>query len=94
MDWVYLNPVFANIHPTGIAAKAPHPYAARLFIVYVLSKRGQEVIRGMNRIPDRIDTPPDQARLTENIKPAFAPAEVLDNFERYATMVQKIFRAR
>ena len=66
---MYLNPVFANIHPTGIAAKAPHPNAARLFIDFVLSKRGQEVIQGMNRIPDRIDTPPDQARLIENIKP-------------------------
>jgi ABC-type Fe3+ transport system substrate-binding protein len=81
---VYLNPVFANIHPTGIAAKAPHPNAARLFIDFVLSKRGQEVIRSMNRIPDRIDTPPQQARLIENIKPACAPIEVLENFERYA----------
>ena len=60
VDWVYLNPVFANIHPTGVAAKAPHPNAARLFIDFVLSKRGQELIRGMNRIPDRIDTPPGQ----------------------------------
>jgi len=94
VDWVYLNPVFANIHPTGIAAKAPHPNAARLFIDFVLSKRGQEVIRGMNRIPDRIDTPPDQARLTENIKPAFAPAEVLDNFERYAKLFHEIFGGR
>ena len=63
VDWVYLNPVFANIHPTGISAKAPHPNAARVFIDFVLSKRGQEVIRSMNRIPDRIDTPPDHARL-------------------------------
>jgi len=94
VDWVYLNPVFANIHPTGIAAKAPHPNAARLFIDFVLSKRGQEVIRGMNRIPDRIDTPPDQARLTENIKPAFAPTEVLDNFERYAKIFHEIFGGR
>jgi iron(III) transport system substrate-binding protein len=94
VDWVYLNPVFANIHPTGIAAKAPHPNAARLFIDFVLSKRGQEVIRSMNRIPDRIDTPPDQARLIENIKPAFAPAEVLDNFERYAKLFHEIFGGR
>jgi iron(III) transport system substrate-binding protein len=94
VDWVYLNPVFANIHPTGIATKAPHPNAARLFIDFVLSKRGQEIIRGMNRIPDRIDTPPDQARLTENIKPAFAPAEVLDNFERYAKLFHEIFGGR
>ena len=94
VDWVYLNPVFANIHPTGIAAKAPHPNAARLFIDFVLSKRGQEVIRGMNRIPDRIDTPPDHARLIENIKPAFAPTEVLENFERYAKLFHEIFGGR
>jgi iron(III) transport system substrate-binding protein len=43
VDWVYLNPVFANIHPTGIAAKAPHPNAARVFVDFMLSRRGQEV---------------------------------------------------
>jgi iron(III) transport system substrate-binding protein len=94
VDWDYLNPVFANIHPVGISAKAPHPNAAKLFIDFVLSKRGQEVIRGMNRIPDRIDTPPGQARLMEGIKPAFAPAEVLDNFQKYAKMFDEIFGAR
>jgi len=94
VDWVYLNPVFANIHPTGIAAKAPHPNAARLFIDFVLSKRGQEVIRAMNRIPDRIDVAPNQARLIEDIKAAFAPTEVLDNFERYARQFDEIFGAR
>ena len=94
VDWVYLNPVFANIHPTGVAAKAPHPNAARLFIDFVLSKRGQELIRGMNRIPDRIDTPPEQARLIEGVKPAFAPTEVLDDIERYAKMFHDIFGGR
>jgi iron(III) transport system substrate-binding protein len=94
VDWVYLNPVFANIHPTGIAAKAPHPNAARLFMDFVLSKRGQEIIRGMNRIPDRIDTPPEPARLIEGIKPVFAPAEVLEDFQRYAKMFDEMFGAR
>jgi iron(III) transport system substrate-binding protein len=94
VDWVYLNPVFANIHPTGIAVKAPHPNAARLFIDFVLSKRGQEVIRAMNRIPDRIDVKPNQARLMEGITPAFAPTEVLDNFERYAKQFHEIFGGR
>jgi len=94
VDWVYLNPVFANIHPTGILVRAPHPNAARLFIDYVLSKHGQEIIRGMSRIPDRVDTPPEQARLIEGIKPAFAPPEVLDNFEKYARLFDEIFSAR
>jgi iron(III) transport system substrate-binding protein len=94
VDWVYLNPVFANIHPTGIAAKAPHPNAARLFLDFVLSKRGQELIRGMNRIPDRVDVTPGQARLIEGIKPAFAPMEVLENFERYGKLFHDIFGGR
>src|SRR5512132_542044 len=67
VDWTYLNPVFANIHPTGISAKAPHPNAGRLFMDFVLSKRGQEVIRGMNRIPDRTDVTLDP-RWTEGVK--------------------------
>ena len=94
VDWVYLNPVFANIHPTGISAKAPHPNAARLFVDFVLSKRGQGLIRGMSRIPDRTDTPPEQPRFIEGIKPAFAPTEVLDDFERYAKMFHDIFGGR
>jgi iron(III) transport system substrate-binding protein len=94
VDWVYLNPVFANIHPVGLSAKAPHPNAGKLFIDFVLSKKGQELIRGMNRIPDRIDTPPEHARLMEGIKPVFAPTEVLEEFERYAKIFHEVFGGR
>jgi iron(III) transport system substrate-binding protein len=94
VDWIYLNPVFANIHPTGISAKAPHPNAGKLFIDFVLSKRGQELVRGMSRIPDRIDTPPEQARFIEVSNPVFAPTEVLEDFERYAKMFHDIFGGR
>ena len=61
---------------------------------FVLSKRGQELIRGMSRIPDRIDTRPEQARLMEGIQPAFAPAEILDNFECYAKLFEETFGRR
>ena len=94
VDWVYLDPVFANIHPVGLSAKAPHPNAGKLFIDFVLSKRGQELVRGMNRIPDRTDTPPEQARFIEGIKPAFAPTEVFEEFERHAKVFHEIFGGR
>jgi iron(III) transport system substrate-binding protein len=94
VDWVYLNPVFANIHPTALSAKSPYPNAGKLFIDFVLSKRGQELVRSMDRIPDRIDTPPEQARFVEGIKPAFAPTEVLEEFERYAKMFHDTFGGR
>ncbi|MGE5305205.1 MAG: ABC transporter substrate-binding protein [Alphaproteobacteria bacterium] len=94
VDWVYLNPVYANIHPTGISSKAPHPNAARLFMDFVLSKRGQEIMRDVNRIPDRVDVLPLQPRLVEGIKPVFAPVDVIENFERYAKMFGDIFGGR
>ena len=56
---------------------------------FVLSKRGQELVRGMSRIADRIDTRPEPARSTEGIQLAFLPAEVLDNFERYAKQFEE-----
>jgi ABC-type Fe3+ transport system substrate-binding protein len=89
-----LNPVYANIHPTGIASKAPHPNAARLFMNFALSKRGQEIIRDVNRIPDRTDVTPKQSRLVEGINPVFAPVEVIENFERYAKTFHEIFGGR
>jgi iron(III) transport system substrate-binding protein len=94
VDWVYLNPVYANIHPTGISSKAPHPNAARLFMDFALSKRGQEIMRDVNRIPDRVDVLPLQPRLVEGIKPVFAPVDVIENFERYAKMFSDIFGGR
>jgi iron(III) transport system substrate-binding protein len=90
-EWVYLNPVFANIHPTGLSSKAPHPNAGKLFIDFVLSKKGQEIIRNVKRIPDRIDTLPDPPSLVEGITPAFAPQEVFEEFERYAKIFHEIF---
>lgn len=94
VDWVYLDPVYANIHPTGISSKAPHPNAARLFMDFVLSKRGQEIMRDVNRIPDRVDVLPLQPRLVQGIHPVFAPADVIDNFKQYVKMFDDVFGTR
>lgn len=93
-DWVYLNPVFANIHPAGLSSTAPHPNAGKLFLDFMISKRGQEIVRDMNRIPDHVDVKPKQPALMEGIEPVFAPAEVLENFEQYAKRFHEIFGGR
>jgi len=93
-DWVYLNPVFANIHPAGLSSTAPHPNAGKLFLDFMLSKRGQEIVRDMNRIPDHVDVQPKHPALMEGIEPVFAPAEVLENFEHYAKRFHEVFGGR
>lgn len=91
-DWTPLDPVYASVHPTGIAAKAPHPNAARLLMDFLLSKKGQEIIRALRRIPDRTDTPPDPPRLIEGIRPAVTSPEVYDNFDRYVRLFDDTFK--
>ena len=91
VDWVPVNPVYANIHPVGLNPNAPHPNAGKLFIDFLLSKSGQEVLRSLKRIPDRIDTPPDPPRLIEGIKPAFGTQDIYDDFNRYIKLFNEIF---
>ncbi|HWP56824.1 MAG TPA: extracellular solute-binding protein [Candidatus Acidoferrales bacterium] len=93
VEWVPLNPVYANIHPVGLSPRAPHPNAGKLFIDFLLSKAGQEVLRSLKRIPDRIDTPPDPPRLIEGIKPAFGTQDIYDDFNRYIKLFNEIFGA-
>src|SRR5262245_43060676 len=59
VEWVTtLDPVTASLHPIGIAAKAPHPNAAKLFIDFILSVEGQRLLLSIDRTPARpgIDT--------------------------------------
>jgi len=94
VEWAALDPVYASVHPTGIAAKAPHPNAARLLMDFLLSKKGQEIIRALRRIPDRIDTPPDPPRLVEGIRPAVTSPEIYDDFDRYIRLFDDTFKFR
>jgi iron(III) transport system substrate-binding protein len=91
VDWVALAPSFANLHPVGLSATPPHPNAGRLFIDFMLSQKGQEVVRSLKRIPDRIDTPPDPPSLLQGVTPAFTAPEVYDDFDRYIKLFQEIF---
>lgn len=94
VEWVALDPVYASVHPTGIAAKAPHPNAAKLLMDYLLSKGGQDVLRSLKRIPDRIDTPPDPPRLIEGIRPAVTSPVIYEDFDRYVRLFNETFKFR
>lgn len=91
VEWVPLAPSFANLHPIGISAKASHPNAAKLFVDYVLSQKGQEVVRTLKRIPDRTDTPPNPPTLLNGVTPAFTAPEIYDDFDRYIKLFQETF---
>src|SRR2546426_12016522 len=44
IEWRPLEPVVATVGSSGLSAKAPNPHAALLFIDFVHSKEGQQLI--------------------------------------------------
>jgi iron(III) transport system substrate-binding protein len=51
VDWVTtVNPLLADLHPFGLASRAAHPNAGKLFIDFVLSRQGQELAVQQGRI--------------------------------------------
>ncbi len=49
------DPAFVTDRPVGLAMKAPHPAAGKLFVNYCLSEEGQRVISSEFAIPVRSD---------------------------------------
>ncbi len=44
MDWIAAEPIIALTFGLALVKEAPHPNAAKLFIDFILSKEGQEII--------------------------------------------------
>jgi len=94
MDWVPLEPVAVQVNPMMLAAKAPHPNAAKLFIDFLLSKEGQKMLVGFRRIPIRPDVNPDPPRLFKGYKRIVEHPEEYKNFTETVKLYQEIFRLR
>src|SRR5438093_4542184 len=91
VEWVTtLDPVTVSLHPIGVAAKAPHPNAAKLFIDFVLSKEGQQLVLAIGRTPSRpgIDT----KMQAKNLKLFPIPPELSENYNQYQKEFREIFR--
>ena len=55
VDWIGLEPVITYTVAVSLASQPPRPFAAKLFIEWLLSKEGQEVINQYGRVPIRGD---------------------------------------
>ena len=91
MEWVTsLDPVTVSLHPIGIAAKARHPNAAKLFIDFLLSKEGQQAVLAIGRTPARPGI--DNKMQAKNLKLFPIPPEIGDDYNRYQKEFHEIFR--
>jgi iron(III) transport system substrate-binding protein len=94
MDWLPLEPAVTQVNPAMIGAKAPHPNAARLFFDFLMSKEGQEMLTGMQRIPVRKDVEPDPPRLFRGFKYVIENPEDYADFDATVKQYLEIFKLR
>lgn len=93
VEWVKSSdPITVTLAPIGVAAKAPHPNAAKLFMDFSLSKEAQAMLQKVNRISGRQDIEP--------IVPEMHPGKlrlvaihpgVAEELARYSKEFQDIF---
>jgi len=94
IDWVPLEPAVVQVNPAMVAANAPHPNSARLFMDFILSKEGAEMLRGFSRIPVRTDVEPDPPRLFRGYKRVIESPDGYKNFDETVKLYMDIFKLR
>jgi iron(III) transport system substrate-binding protein len=86
IDWVALEPLVARANGLGIARKAPHPEAARLFYDFMIGDEGQKLFAERDYVPASraIESPLKHANLK-----VIEPGAALDQADKW----EKAFKA-
>ena len=88
IDWVAVAPVVGRPQGIGVARNAPHPHAALLFVDFVLSPEGQELLNSMGRVPVSTKVKTDLNRFEYTMVDAVT---VLDEQERWNKLWEGLF---
>jgi len=94
MEALALEPVVVQVNPLQIAARGPHPNAARLFSDFALSKEGQEMMRSGLREPARADVEPQASPSLKGYKRVVISPESYGDYKENVRLYQEIFRTR
>ena len=91
VEWVATRPVLTTQTVLALPNRAPSPNSAKLYIDFVLSKEGQELLRSFNRIPARTDVEASPPRLTRGLKFSPYKGEWGEEYDKYAERFRKMF---
>jgi len=84
IEWVVGEPLIGLTLCLGLAKNAPHPNAAKLFLDFVLSRSGQEVLAGANHYAARTDVQsPILKRVPRGVKVIPLPMEMAKQYNDY-----------
>lgn len=88
VDWAKkIKPYWGDLHPIALVAKAPHPNASKLFIDFLLSQEGQEMVAQAGKIPPRTGLTTKTVR-SEDVMPI---DPTIEKTEYYQKLLKQIF---
>ncbi|MGH7848505.1 MAG: ABC transporter substrate-binding protein [Candidatus Binatia bacterium] len=88
-EWVAPNPTTVNLLPIGVAARAPHPNAARLFVDFMISEEGQRVLGAQGKTPSRPKIPTIYAM--PDVKLVVNDPAMAERLNEVAAVYKKVF---
>ena len=88
IDWLPVEPVVGRPQGIAVARNAPHPHAALLFVDFVLSPEGQELLNSMGRVPVSTKVKTDLNRFPYTM---VDPVTVLDEQEKVEQALGGLF---
>lgn len=80
VDWLALDPVVAGAGSVSINSQAPNPNAARLFVDFILSKEGQELIVRSDRSSVRKDVSGNPLDLIKGVRTVPSDINLAKNY--------------
>ena len=91
IDWTALGDAPAVMVGIGLAARAPHPSAAKVFLDFVLSREGQKLMQTPGRLVARGDLANEQAAMLKGLKIVPVNPDMAEKLDEYAKQLQAIF---
>jgi iron(III) transport system substrate-binding protein len=88
IDWLPVEPVVGRPQGIAVARNAPHPHAALLFVDFVLSPEGQELLNSMGRVPVSAKVQTDLNRFPYTM---VDPVTVLDEQDKWNKLWEGLF---
>ena len=92
VDWIGLEPVITYTVAASLPSQPPHPFAAKLFVEWLLTKEGQEVINQYGRVPIRDDIDSKYGRLLKQHKLLMTDIDLSQREVEVNEMIRKLFR--
>jgi iron(III) transport system substrate-binding protein len=91
IDWVAFPPAPASLIGIGISSQPLHPYAARLYVDFVLSLEGQKTLSELGRYLARRELMQQQAAKARGLQMIAVNPELGENIVEYSKLMREIF---